>query len=69
MEIKFIQTITNILDENHQIINSTITESCMIYPAQGKAIKNLRTNEIFEHALNIGSKGKLKDFVEIDIDE
>jgi len=39
----------------------------MLYPAEGKAIKNIITGQIFTGSVNIGSKGKLKDYTEVDL--
>jgi len=67
MTINTIQTITNILDENRKIIRTTTVESLVLYPDAGKGIKQLSTGRIFTQAVNIGTRGKLKDYVDIDL--
>ena len=67
MTINTIQTITNILDENRKIIRTTTVESIVLYPENGKGIKQISTGRIFTQAVNIGTRGKLKDYIEIDL--
>jgi hypothetical protein len=67
MTINIIQTITNILDENRQLINTAVTEAYVLYPAAGKAIKNIINDRIYTSSVNIGSKGNLKNYIEIDL--
>ena len=67
MTINTIQTITNILDENRKIIRTTTVESIVLYPEKGKGIKQISTGRIFTQAVNIGTRGKLKDYIEIDL--
>lgn len=69
MTINIIQTITNIMDENRKPVSSVVTEAYVLYPAAGKVIKNIKTNRIYTGSINIGSKGKLQDYIEIDIGE
>ena len=67
MTINIIQTITNVLDENRQLIRTVTSETYVLYPAAGKAIKDINTGKLFTSSVSIGSKGKLKDYIEIDI--
>lgn len=67
MTINIIQTITNILDEDRQLIRTATTEAYMLYPAEGKAIKNIKTGKVYTHSVNIGSIGNVKDYIEIDL--
>lgn len=67
MTINIIQTITNILDENHQVLKSLTTETYMLYPAPGKAIQNTVTGKVYTTSVNIGAKANLKDYIELDL--
>jgi hypothetical protein len=67
MKVNIIQTITKILDENRQTINSAVSETYMLYPAAGKAIKNIKTGKVYTHSVNIGTSGQIKDYIEIDL--
>ena len=66
MEVKIIQTITNTLAEDRTLIKSTSTEVLVLSPAEGKALKNITTGEIFYRPINIGTKLNLKNYIEID---
>ena len=67
MTINIIQTITNILDENRQLVSTAVTEAYVLYPAAGKAIKNKVNDRVYTSSVNIGSKGNIGDYVEIDL--
>lgn len=67
MTINIIQTITNVLDEKRQLVSSVETEAYVLTPAPGKAIKNIKTEKIYTTSVNIGTKGKLKDYQEIEL--
>ena len=67
MTINIIQTITNILNEKRQVINTMTSETYMLYPAEGKAIKNCKTGTIFTNSVNLGTSGQTKDYIEIDL--
>ena len=69
MTLNIIQTITNVLDENREVLRTMTSEAFMLTPAAGKAIKNIKDGNSYTHPINIGSKGKLKDYIEIDINE
>ena len=66
MKINIIQTVTNILDENRQLINSMLTEVYVLYPAPGKAIKNKTNGKIYTSSVSIGNKGQIDDYIEVD---
>jgi len=67
MTINIIQTITNILDENRKILRTALTEAYVLYPAEGKALKNTVTGKVFTKSVNLGNKGQVKDYIEIDL--
>lgn len=67
MEIKIIQTITNTLSEDRELLKSTSTEVLVLAPSEGKALKNITTGEIFYRPINIGTKLNLKNYIEISI--
>jgi len=66
MTINIIQTISNLLDEKRRVIKSSTVESTVLTPAQGKVLKHIPTGKIFTQAINIGTAGKIKDYIEID---
>lgn len=67
MTINIIQTTTKILDENRQLISSSINEKYALYPAPGKAIKDITTDKIYTGAISVSSKNKLENYIEIDL--
>ena len=67
MIVNIIQTITNILDENRKLIRTATTEAYVLYPAEGKALKNTVTGKIYYKSINLGNKGQAKDYIEIDL--
>lgn len=66
MTLNTIQTITNVLDENRKLISTVTSETCVLIPAEGKVLQHVPTGRIFTSSVNIGSKGKAKDYIEID---
>ena len=66
MKFNIIQTITNVLDEKRVPISSVTSETWVLIPDEGKALKHIPTGRIFTQSVNIGSKGKIKDYIEID---
>ena len=69
MKIKIIQTIVNTLDEARNILSTATAETYTISPDVGKCIKDLVNNKIYSCTINIGSKNKLKNYIEIDSGE
>ena len=69
MKINIIQTITNILDENRQMIKTSTSDNYILYPETGKAIKDTITGQIYTSSVSIGSKSNLKNYIEINIEE
>ena len=69
MKINIIQTITNILDENRQMIKTSTSDNYILYPEVGKVIKDTITGQIYTSSVSIGSKSNLKNYIEINIEE
>ena len=69
MKINIIQTITNILDENRQMIKTSTSDNYILYPEADKVIKDTITGQIYTSSVSIGSKSNLKNYIEIDIEE
>ena len=69
MRINIIQTITNVLNYSREVLETRTSENYIIYPAEGKAIKNIANGKIFTSSVTIGSKSNLKNYIEIDIEE
>ena len=67
MTVNIFQTITNVLDINRNLIRTTTTETYVLYPDAGKALKNLVNGRIYTSSVNIGSKSHVKDYIEIDL--
>ncbi len=67
MKVHTIQTTTNILDENNKIIKTTTVETYTLIPEIGKVLKHVPTNRIFTQSVNIGSRGKIKDYIEVEL--
>ena len=64
MKINIIQTITNILDENRQMIKTSTSDNYILYPEADKAIKDTITGQIYTSSVSIGSKSKQKNYIE-----
>ena len=69
MTINIIQTITNILNYSGEVLKTRTSENYIIYPAEGKAIKNIANGKIFTSSVTVGPESNLKNYVEIDIEE
>lgn len=67
MTVKIIQTITNVLDENRNITKTSTTEAYILCPDAGKALKNIRTGKVYEYYINLGSRDKTSEYIEIDL--
>ena len=66
MTINIIQTITNTLTAERQIINSKAVESFAIYPAENKVLRNKITGTIVRHLLVLSSEQAIVNYEEID---
>ena len=69
MTINIIQTITNVLNYSREVLETRTSENYIIYPAEGKAIKNIVSGKIFTSSVTVGPKSNLKNYIEIDIEE
>ena len=67
MTVNIFQTITNILDADRNLIKTSTVETYVLYPDTGKALKNLVNGRIYTSSVNIGAKGHIKDYIEIDL--
>lgn len=67
MTINIIQTVTNILNEDRSIKSSSTVEAYLLIPAEGRALKNIKTGEIIKTKLCLNKKVKLQDYIEVDI--
>lgn len=66
MKIEIRQTISNTLDENRKLISSSTVENTILYPAEGKALKNLKTGKVYFGFVCLSPKDKASDFIEIE---
>ena len=69
MRINIIQTITNVLNYSREVLETRTSENYIIYPAEGKAIKNIVNGTIFTSSVTVGPKSNLKNYIEVDIEE
>ena len=69
MRINIIQTITNVLNYSREVLETRTSENYIIYPAEGKAIKNTVNGKIFTSSVTVEPKSNLKNYIEIDIEE
>ena len=69
MRINIIQTITNVLNYSREVLETRTSENYIIYPAEGKAIKNIVNGKIFTSSVTVGQKSNLKNYIEVDIEE
>ena len=63
MTINIIQTITNTLTENRELISSKQFEGYVLIPDEGKML----TGETFRNKIYIYQKSAISDYIEIDI--
>ena len=66
MTINIIQTITNVFDENHELLRTSQTEVYVIYPTEGKALKDTKENKIYKGSVSV-SRSQAKHFIEVDL--
>ena len=69
MRINIIQTITNVLNYSREVLETRTSENYIIYPAEGKAIKNIVNGKIVTSSVTVGPKSNLKNYIEVDIEE
>lgn len=67
MTINIIQTITNVLTEDGEMISSTKAEGYSLAPDEGKMLRNKVNGKVFITKIYIYRKSELKDYEEIDI--
>ena len=67
MITNIIQTTTNILTKNYELISKSEVEGYILIPEAGKALKNKFTGEVFASKIYIYNSNKLKDFIEVDL--
>lgn len=67
MTINIIQTITNTLTENRELISSKQSEGYVLIPDEGKMLKNKFTGETFINKIYIYQKSAISDYIEVDI--
>lgn len=65
MTINIIQTITNILNEDKTLKSSSLIETYLISPSEGKVLKNVKTGEIIKTKICLNKKIKINDYIEI----
>jgi len=66
MKIEIRQTISNTLDENRNIIKTSTAENYVLYPAEGKQLKNIKTGKVYPGFVSLGVGDKIKDFIELE---
>ena len=67
MIINIIQTITNVLTEEGELISSNKAEGYSLAPEEGKILRNKRNGKVFRTKIYLYKKSELKDYEEIDI--
>jgi hypothetical protein len=69
MKKNIIQTITNILNENEDLISTTTTQTYVLTPDEGYILKNVKTGVVVTTKICISQKSKLADYIELPITE
>lgn len=60
------QAITNVLDENRSVIRTTTHETYVLYPDNGKKLKNKKTGFILEGYVCLRDNASIEDYEEVD---
>ena len=66
MKININETISNMYTENRELIKSTTTEMYILYPSEGKWLKNTLTGIIVKSYVALNTKDAIKNYIEID---
>ena len=66
MRIQINQTISNILDEDRNPIRSNTSETLILFPDEGKKLKNIKTGLVIDGYIAIGSKGDKDNYIEVE---
>jgi len=66
MKVNIHQTISNVLDENREIISTITSETFVIYPEEGKLLRNKITGLTTDGFIAIGSKDSIDNYEEVD---
>lgn len=66
MKIQIQQVTSRVLDERRNVLSELTTETYIVYPDEGKVLREISTGRIFNHHINVSNKLELKNFEEID---
>lgn len=69
MTKNIIQTITNILNENEELISTTTTQTYVLTPDEGYILKNVKTGLVVATKICVSQKSKLADYIELPFTE
>lgn len=65
MRKEFRQNIVNTLDEKRSLISSSTSETTILYPDEGKCLKNIKSGRIYPSFVCLSIKDKVTDFIEV----
>ena len=67
MKIYIHETILNVYDENHNIIDTSVANTYMLYPDKGKVLYNVLTGLITKDFVGVGREELIKNYIEREI--
>jgi len=60
------ETILNIYTEKEELIRTNTVRTYLLYPDEGKVLKNVLTGQIIEGYVGVSDKESIKNYIEID---
>lgn len=69
MTINKEECILNTYDSNDQLVKNTKTVSYLIFPDEGKLLKNIKTGLVYTGGISVRDKQAISNFTEIAIAE
>lgn len=66
MIINIHETISNIMTKDKKLIDTTTSETYILYPEQGKVLRNKKTGQIIDSFVGVGSSGSISDYEEVE---
>lgn len=69
MRVEIHEVISHIYDENKKLVKTKSSENYVIYPDEGKLLRNRHTGLTTDTFIGVGSKDNLSNYEEIDKEE
>ena len=69
MKVTIIQTTTKTFNESRILLTSWLSETYLLEPGAGKALRHKSTGQVFPSGLCVNKERKIQEYEEIDVEE